>query len=137
SADHEQPQFRPRNPGVESLENRKWIFNIGAAPCGSGLGHAEVAARSGASSLHLDAGLGYAQQFSRLMLGENAGDVIVHYDHFVDFAVPLLGKHSYRRRAATHSHTLFLSAVDHRRPARLDDYGGASINREFHRLAVA
>src|SRR5712692_4514059 len=93
-AHHQQSEFWPRDLGIEILENRKRIFNIRTAPGSARLGHAEVAPRSGTPALHLDTSLGDAQQLSRLVLGENAGDVVVNHNNFVDLAKPLFGKHA-------------------------------------------
>ena len=87
--------------------------------------------------LHLDSGLGDAEQLSCLMLGQNAGDVVVDYNHLIDFAKPLLGEHPDGGRAAAHPHAFFLRAINHRWLARLHDHCGAFINRKFHRLAIA
>ena len=71
------------------------------------------------------------------MLGEHAGDVVIDDDHLVDLAVPLLGEHADRGRAAADPHALFRDAVDDRRLAGLHDDRGAAVDREFDRLAVA
>src|SRR5580704_18280283 len=78
-AHHQQSEFRPRNLGIESLKNRKRVFDIRTAPRSAGLGNPEVATRSGAVTLHLDPSFPDSQQLSRLMLREHAGDMVV--DH--------------------------------------------------------
>src|SRR6266852_833053 len=93
-AHHQQSESWPRDLGIEILKNRKRIFNIRTAPGSARLGHSKVAARRGTPPLHLDTSLGDAQQLSRLVLGENAGDVVVNHDYLVNLAKPLFGKHA-------------------------------------------
>ncbi len=71
------------------------------------------------------------------MLGENAGDVVVNHHHFINLAEPLFGEHANRGRAAADPHALFLCAIDRGRLACLHHHGGAVVNAEFYRLAVA
>ncbi len=71
------------------------------------------------------------------MFGDDAGDVIVDHHHLVDQAAPLRGEHADGGRAAADAHAVLLLAVDDRRFAGLDDDGGAAIDGEFDRLAVA
>ena len=63
--------------------------------------------------------------------------MVVHHDDFIDLAVPLLGEHADGRRAASHPHALFGHAVDDGRIAGLHHHGGAAVDRQFDRLAVA
>src|SRR5205807_2275164 len=100
-------------------------------------GNAEIAAGSGAAAFHFDSGLGDAEQLSGLMFRQNAGDVIIDYDDFIDFAVPLFREHSDGGGAAAYAHPLFLDAIDNRRLACLDNHGCAFIDGEFDGLAVA
>src|SRR5258706_5217983 len=71
------------------------------------------------------------------MLGEDAGDMVVDHNHFVDLAVPLLSEHSDGGRATANAHPLFSCAVDDGCLARLDNHGRAFIDRKFHWLAIA
>ena len=57
---------------------------------------------------HADAGRPHVENAARLMLGQDAGDVIVDDDHFIDMRLPLLGEHADRRRAAADPHARFL-----------------------------
>ena len=70
------------------------------------------------------------------MLAENASDVVVHDHDLIDLAMPLLGEHADRRRAAAHPHALFGNTVDDGRMAGLHHDRGAAVDRQFHRLAV-
>ena len=70
------------------------------------------------------------------MLAENAGDVVVDDHDLIDLAVPLLGEHADRRRAAADPHALFGHAVDDRRIAGLHHHRGAAVDRQLDRLAV-
>ena len=73
---------------LNGLRMAKGIGNIRAAPAGAGLRHLKIAAGSRTATLNGDAGSTDAKHFAGLMLGENAGDVIVDYDDFVHFAEP-------------------------------------------------
>ena len=135
--DHQHGQAGPRILRIERPEHRQRIGNIGAAPAGAGLGDLEITARRRAPALHLDAGVGNIEQLAGLMLREHAGDVVVHHHDFVDLAMPLLGEHADGRRAAADPHALFGHAVDDRRIPGLHHHGGAAVDRQFDRLAVA
>ena len=63
--------------------------------------------------------------------------MVVDHDDFVDLAVPLLGEHADRRRAAADPHAFFRDAIDDRRIAGLHHHGGAAVDRELDRLAIA
>ena len=71
------------------------------------------------------------------MLGENARDVIIDHDNFVDFAVPLLGEHTDSRRAAADAHAFFHLPVDDRGLTGFDDHASTAIDGQLHGLAVA
>ena len=71
------------------------------------------------------------------MLTEHTRDVVIHHDDFVDLAVPLLGEHADRRRPTPHPHALLRNAVDDRRMPGLHHDGGAAIDGQLNRLAVA
>ena len=123
--------------GSNGPKHRERIGDLSAAPAGAGLGNLEITARRRAPSLHLDSGVGNIEQFAGLMFDEHAGDVVVDHHDFIDLAVPLLGKHADGRRAAANPHPLLGYAVDDGRIAGLHDHGGAAIDGEFDRLAVA
>src|SRR5689334_17137829 len=93
---HEQPKSSPCDFRLERLQDGEWILNVGSSPGCSGLRHPEVSTRSRAASLDLDAGFRYSQQLAGLMLGKNAGDVVVDNHDFIDLAEPLFGEHSDR-----------------------------------------
>src|SRR5438270_7838149 len=112
------------------------MLDIGSTPIGARLGDLEIAPGRGATALHLDSGLRNAQQFARLMLGKDAGDVVVDYDHLIHFVEPLLGEHADGGRTATHAHPLFLHAVYDRWFAGLNRNSSTFVNREFDRLSV-
>ena len=135
--DHQHRHAAPRDFRIEAGDDVQRIGNVGAAPAGSGLGDVEIAAGRGAAPLHLDAGVAHAKQLARLMLGQDAGDVVVDDDHFVDLVAPLLGEHADRRRAAADPHALLELAVDDRRLAGLHDHARAAVDDELDRLAVA
>ena len=63
--------------------------------------------------------------------------MVVDHDDFIDLAVPLLGEHADGRRAAADPHALLGDAVDDRGIAGLHHHGGAAVDRQFDRLAVA
>src|SRR5882672_4814404 len=71
------------------------------------------------------------------MFREDACDVVIDHDYFVNLIVPLLGEHSDGGRSAAYSHPLFSGAVDDGRLARLHNDRGTFIDREFDRLAIA
>ena len=71
------------------------------------------------------------------MLGEHAGDLVVHHDHLIGVAVPLAGEHAHGSRAAAGPHALLVLAVQHRRGTRLDHQLRATVHSERRRLAVA
>ncbi len=108
-----------------------------AAPTGARLRHLEIAAWRGATSVNGDPGFADAEHLSGLMLGENAGNVIIDDDDLIHFAKPLLRKHADRGRAAPYAHALFLLAINDRRFSRRNGDARALIDRERHFLAVA
>ena len=136
-ADHKQSHFRPRDLGVEGFENRERILDVGPAPGRTRLGDAEIAAGSGAPTLHLDSRWDNAEQFASLMLGEDAGDVVVDHDDLVNFVEPLLGEHADRGRAAADAHAFFADAIHDRGLAGLNQDGCAAVDRKFDRLLLA
>ena len=78
-----------------------------------------------------------AQHLAGLVLGDDAGDVVVDHHDLVDQAAPLRGEHADRGRAAADAHAVLGLAVDDRRLAGLDDDGRAAVDGELDRLAVA
>ena len=72
-----------------------------------------------------------------LVLGDDAGDVVVDDDDLVDEAAPLGGEHADGGRAAADAHPPLGDAVDDGRAAGLDGDGGAVVDGELDRLAVA
>ena len=71
------------------------------------------------------------------MLGQHAGDVVVHHHHLVHFAFKLHGKNTHGGRTAAHAHASLFDAVDDRRFAGLDQDLSAAVNRQLHRFFVA
>ena len=136
-ADHQHRHARTRLLCVEWTEHRERVGDLGPAPAGAGLGHLKIAARCGTPSLHLDPGVGNIEQFTGLMFAENTGDVVIHHHDLIDFAVPLLGEHADRRRAASHPHPLLSHAVNDRRISSLHDDVGAAVDRQIDRFTVA
>ena len=134
--DHEQGEPRLCVFRIEGAKDRKRIGDIRPAPARAGLGDLKIAAGRRAPALHLDAGRRNVEHLARLMLRENAGDVIVDDDDLVDVPQPLLGEHADRRRSAANPHPLFSKPVDDRRRAGLDDDGLAAVDRELDRLSV-
>ena len=112
------------------------IGNPGTAPTGAGLGDLEITARRRTPSLHLDSGVGNIEQFAGLMFAQDAGDMVIHDDHFVDLAVPLLGEHADRGRTAADPHPFLGDAIDDGRITGLHHHAGAAVDGEFDRLAV-
>ena len=72
-----------------------------------------------------------------LVLGEHAGDVVVHHHHFIAKAQPLTGEHANRRRAATHPHALLGHTIDHRRLSGLQSKLRAAFDLNLCGLLVA
>ena len=123
-----------RLEGAEDLER---VGDAGAAPAGARLGDAEVAAGGRAVALDADAGRLPAEHLAGLVLGDDAGDVVVDDDDLVDEAAPLAREHADRRRAAADPHPLLGDAVDDGRAAGLRDERRAAVDAELDRLAVA
>ena len=71
------------------------------------------------------------------MFRENAGDVVIHHNDFVDLAVPLFCKHADRRRAAADPHALLGDTVHDRWISGLHHHRCTAIDRQLDRLAVA
>ena len=87
-------------------------------------------------SLDLDAGVAHAEKLSGLVLGEDAGDVIIDHHHFIDLVYPLAREHADGGRAAADPHALFGDAIDNRGIAGLHHHGGAAVDGELDRFAV-
>ncbi len=100
---------------IKTFQDRAWVIEIRSAPCGARLRYLKISAGCGASALQSNAGLGHAEQLAGLVLGEDAGDVIIHDHDFVHLAKPLLREHSDRRRTTADAHPLFAHAIDDRR----------------------
>ena len=71
------------------------------------------------------------------MLGQHAGDMIIHNDDLINLAVPLLGEHADRRRAATDAHAFLGLTVDDRWLTCLDDDAGAAVDGQLNRFSIA
>ena len=99
----------------QRLDDRERIGDVGAAPARAGVGDLEVAARRRLAAAHADPGRRHVEELAGLVLGEDAGDVVVDDDDLVDVAEPLLREDADRRRAAADAHALLLDAVDDRR----------------------
>ena len=89
--DHEQGQAGAGAAlaGLEGGEDLERVGEAGAAPAGAGLGDAEVAAGGRAVAPDADAGRLPAEHLAGLVLGDDAGDVVVDDDDLVDEAAPL------------------------------------------------
>ena len=115
---HQQAQARPCRFGVDLLDDVARIGDVGAAPARARIGNLEVTPRRRAPPAHPDAGRFHVEDAPRLMFGEDAGDMIIDDDDFIDMRLPLLGEHADRRRTAADPHAGFLNTVDHRRGGR-------------------
>ncbi len=113
------------------------IGDVGAAPAQARARHLEVAAGGRLATLDLDAGGLHVEAAAGLVLGQDAGDVVVQDDHLVDLALPLLGEDADRGRAAADPHALLGLAVDDRGLAGLDDDRAAVVDRQLDRIAAA
>ena len=71
------------------------------------------------------------------MLGEHAGDVVVHHHHLVCIAKELARKDADGRRTAAHAHALLGHPIDDGRAAGLDDELRAPVDGALRRLLVA
>ena len=81
---HEQPQARPGRPGIDLLDDVERIGDVGAAPAGARTGDLEVAPGRRAPPAHPDAGRLHVEAAPGLMLGQDAGDVVIDDDHLID-----------------------------------------------------
>ena len=135
-AHHQQTKSRPRHLRLEGFEDRQRVFDVGAAPRRSRLRNLKIPAWGRTPPFDLDSCLRHAQQFSCLVLGKHARDVIVDH-HLIDFAIPLLGEHPDGCGATAHPHALFEHVVDHGRLSRLHDDSSAFIDLQLHSFAVA
>ena len=77
------------------------------------------------------------QTATGLVLGQHAGDVVVHHHDFIAHAQPLTRKHTDRCRPATNPHALLGGTIDHRGLPGLQHQLGAVFNLHFYRLMVA
>ena len=84
-----------------------------------------------------DAGRTPVEHPPGLVLGDDAGDVVVYDDDFVDEAGPLRGEHADGCRAAADAHPGLGDAVDDRWVAGGDGEAGAAVDAEIDRLAGA
>ena len=72
------------------------------------IGDLEIAPRRRPRPAHANAGGPHVEETAGLMLGQDAGDVVVDDDDLVDMALPLLGEDADRGRAAADPHALLL-----------------------------
>src|SRR3546814_10641021 len=133
-ADHEQAQARPGDLGVDLLDDIERLADVGAAPAGARLGDLEVAAGRGAAPTHPTAARPHVEEFPRLVLGQHAGDVIVHHDHLLCVADPLPGENADGSRPEADAPALPGTAVDDRRPAGRTLEPRDSVDGELPRL---
>ena len=101
---HQQPQTGPGVRRAKDLDDRQRIADVGPAPAAAGFGDAEVAPGRRLRAADADAARRHVEHLPRLVLGEDARDVIVDDDHLVDVRRPLAGEHADRRRAAADPH---------------------------------
>jgi hypothetical protein len=132
----EEAQARPCGFSIKGFQDGQWVGQIGATPTGAGLGHFEVASRRGAVALDAYAGFRNIEEFTSLVLGENAGDVVVDHDDLVHQPKPLPGEHADGGGTTSDPHAFLGLSVDDRRLPRGDDDARAAVHRNFHRLAV-
>ena len=119
---HKEDAFaRPCRLRIDGFDDFQRISNIRPSPARAGISDLEVAAWRGLAAYDLDAAVTHAEELARLMLGQHAGDVIVHHHHLVNVALPLLGENANSGGAAADTHALFLHTVDDRRPTRLHE----------------
>ena len=85
----EQAQAGPGHGGVDLLDDRQRVGDVGAAPAEPRIGDLEVAPRRRFAPAHADAGRRHVEAAAGLMLGQHAGDVVVDDDHLVDLAEPI------------------------------------------------
>src|SRR3546814_7812073 len=123
----------PRSTRTDTLFPYTTLFRS----AGARLGDLEVAAGRGAAPTHPNAARPHVEEFPRLVLGQHAGDVIVHHDHLICVADPLPGENADGSRPAADAHALLGHAVDDRRPAGLNLDRSAAVDGELHRLLVA
>ena len=134
---HQQTQTRPGFFRVPFAQDRQGVGDAGAAPARARLRHLEIAPRCGLATFDENAAGLHMQTAPGLVLGQHAGDVVIHHHHLVAHAQPLTGKHANRRRAATHTHALLGDTIDHRRMTGLQTQLRAVFNLHFQSLLVA
>ena len=135
--DHQQAQARPGDLGVDLLDDRQRVDNVGAAPARAGLCDLKIAPGRGAAAAHPDAGRRHVEEAAGLVLGQHARDVVVDHDHLVGVPRPLLGEDADRGRAAADPHALLLHAVHDRCSTRLQRDRSTAVDRDLDRRAVA
>ena len=80
---HEHSQARPGHLRVPALDDGQGVCNVGAAPAIARIGHLKIPTRRRFATPHVKARRLHVQAAPRLVLGQDAGDVVVQHHHLV------------------------------------------------------